>query len=159
MLARLLPLDLARHVLALAAATTLQAAARGMLARAWRPPLERGGFRVVHQDALCSTNACRNLRPNGGAWTYRCTHAHDALLPRLHAWARHWRPGVYALELSATLADGTVATIGSLRHDRLFVTPQGPSAHTLGAAWRMYMKAFTPFHGPPSGALVRVALV
>ena len=156
-LARLLPLDLARHVLALAAATTVQATARGMLARAQRPPLERGGFHFVDQGANGLRTFLR-LRTNGAVWTYRCTHTHGTLLPRLHAWARHWRPGAYALELSATLADGTVATIGSLEHDRLLVTPHGLSHDTVGAAWRMYMHAVTPFHGPPAGALVRIAL-
>ena len=49
----MLPLDLARHVLALPSPPVeqLQAASRGVLARSWRPPLERGGLRVVEQAA------------------------------------------------------------------------------------------------------------
>ena len=128
-----LPLDVARLVLEHGASTTIQARARGLLAR--RGPLPS---RVRHGFAPCDE----------GEYAYEGTGPVGESLAR---WCGALRPGVYWLDVSLSYADGTVTYIPA----GFAVGPTGVRCwHApLLRELAMLQHAFEPHHG---AARVRV---
>ena len=130
-----LPSDIAEYIASIAACTHIQAVTRGMLARQPREPRAGGGFERV------------------GAWAYECTN--ESFATSLESWCRtHYRPGVFLLTVSVTHPDHTQTTFGK---ERVLITPTSLCwTDDLLANATMYLRAFSPFHGPCE-TLVRVS--
>ena len=120
-----LPPDIVQHISDMAAATHVQAFARGMLARIRRMPACRFGFEQFDE----------------GAYRYvGCDFDGD-----LARWTAAFRPGAYSASITVTYTDGMLTIIGP---QRLLVTPSGLCWSLIGD-WQMYSLAFVPCHGQP----------